>query len=117
MGSVIKCVVGWPEVEDCIVRLTEPQRQRYITARVAAKDVSPDRDINETSITLHNRPQRHGESRREPRAGPGHALVKRGAWGSVRAEVRPDDGEGEGLTHVRRWLKAGFLDDQTAGPG
>jgi len=36
--DLIKCVTSWPEVEDCLMRLTERQRQRYITARVAAKE-------------------------------------------------------------------------------
>jgi hemoglobin len=37
-ADVIKCVVSWPEVEDCLVRLTEAQRQAYIRARVAAAE-------------------------------------------------------------------------------
>jgi hemoglobin len=46
--DVIKCVISWPEVEDCLVRLTEAQRQSYITARVAAAEpVVPDDPVSD----------------------------------------------------------------------
>jgi hemoglobin len=36
--EVVKCVLNWPQVEDCLMSLTEKQRQAYITARVNAAE-------------------------------------------------------------------------------
>lgn len=36
--EVVKCVLNWPQVEDCLMSLTEKQRHNYITARVNAAE-------------------------------------------------------------------------------
>lgn len=36
--EVVKCVINWPQVEDCLMSLSEKQRQAYITARVNAAE-------------------------------------------------------------------------------